>query len=184
MRPASATATTAPSSSIHRANLPDGKGTFFWDGAAGTWFWVDPTNDIVFVGMIQRMTSPDNHLIARLLLGALMVFAGSNHLFNFLPKAPMPPGLAGQFLGAMMATGYMYIVGVCEVVPGLLLLVNRFVPLALTVLGAVIVNIFIVNLLMAPRALPIAIVVIILWVLAAYRVRTAFLPLLQQRVAD
>jgi CubicO group peptidase (beta-lactamase class C family) len=37
------------------ANLPDGKGTFLWDGAAGTWFWVDPTNDIVFVGMIQRM---------------------------------------------------------------------------------------------------------------------------------
>lgn len=43
------------------ATLPDGKGTFFWDGAAGTWFWVDPTNDIVFVGMIQRMTSHDNH---------------------------------------------------------------------------------------------------------------------------
>jgi len=43
------------------ANLPDGKGTFFWDGAAGTWFWVDPTNDIVFVAMIQRMHSPDNH---------------------------------------------------------------------------------------------------------------------------
>ena len=43
------------------ANLPDGKGTFFWDGAAGTWFWVDPTNDIVFVGMIQRTSSPDNH---------------------------------------------------------------------------------------------------------------------------
>jgi CubicO group peptidase (beta-lactamase class C family) len=45
------------------ANLPDGKGTFLWDGAAGTWFWVDPTNDIVFVAMIQRMTSPDNHVI-------------------------------------------------------------------------------------------------------------------------
>jgi CubicO group peptidase (beta-lactamase class C family) len=43
------------------ANLPDGKGTYFWDGAAGTWFWVDPANDVVFVGMIQRMTSPDNH---------------------------------------------------------------------------------------------------------------------------
>lgn len=43
------------------ANLSDGKGTFFWDGAAGTWFWVDPTNDIVFVSMIQRMSSPDNH---------------------------------------------------------------------------------------------------------------------------
>jgi len=43
------------------ANLPDGKGTFFWDGAAGTWFWVDPANDVVFVGMIQRRSSPDNH---------------------------------------------------------------------------------------------------------------------------
>jgi CubicO group peptidase (beta-lactamase class C family) len=37
------------------ADLPDGKNTFFWDGAASTWFWVDPTNDIVFVGMIQRI---------------------------------------------------------------------------------------------------------------------------------
>jgi CubicO group peptidase (beta-lactamase class C family) len=43
------------------ANMSDGKGTFFWDGAAGTFFWVDPTNDVVFVGMIQRRTSPDNH---------------------------------------------------------------------------------------------------------------------------
>jgi len=43
------------------ANLSDGKGTFFWDGAAGTWFFVDPTNDIVFVAMIQHRTSPDNH---------------------------------------------------------------------------------------------------------------------------
>lgn len=43
------------------AGLPDGKGTFFWDGAAGTWFWVDPTNDVVFVAMIQRMLGSDNH---------------------------------------------------------------------------------------------------------------------------
>ena len=42
------------------ANLPDGKGTFFWDGAAGTWFWIDPTNDVVFVGMIQRMGAGPN----------------------------------------------------------------------------------------------------------------------------
>ena len=40
------------------ANLPDGKGTYQWDGAAGTWFWVDPTNDVVFIGMIQRMLGP------------------------------------------------------------------------------------------------------------------------------
>jgi CubicO group peptidase (beta-lactamase class C family) len=40
------------------ANLPEGKGTYFWDGAAGTWFWVDPANDVVFIGMIQRMLGP------------------------------------------------------------------------------------------------------------------------------
>jgi CubicO group peptidase (beta-lactamase class C family) len=44
------------------ANLPDGKGTFLWDGAAGTWFWVDPANDIVFVGMIQRMNGGEPNL--------------------------------------------------------------------------------------------------------------------------
>ena len=42
------------------ANLSDGKGEYFWDGAAGTWFWVDPTNDVVFVGMIQRMLGPQS----------------------------------------------------------------------------------------------------------------------------
>jgi CubicO group peptidase (beta-lactamase class C family) len=39
----------------HTAGSTTGKGTFLWDGAAGTWFWVDPANDIVFIGMIQRM---------------------------------------------------------------------------------------------------------------------------------
>jgi CubicO group peptidase (beta-lactamase class C family) len=33
----------------------EGKGSMSWGGAAGTWFWVDPTNDVIFVGMIQRM---------------------------------------------------------------------------------------------------------------------------------
>jgi CubicO group peptidase (beta-lactamase class C family) len=32
-----------------------GQGTFLWDGVAGTWFWIDPTNDVIFIGMIQRM---------------------------------------------------------------------------------------------------------------------------------
>ncbi len=36
-----------------------GKGTFFWLGAADTWFWIDPTNDIVFVGMTQHMIGPN-----------------------------------------------------------------------------------------------------------------------------
>jgi CubicO group peptidase (beta-lactamase class C family) len=39
------------------AGLPDGKGTYLWSGIGGTWFWVDPTNDVVFIGMVQRMTA-------------------------------------------------------------------------------------------------------------------------------
>ena len=57
------------------ANLPDGKGTFLWDGAAGTWFWVDPTNDIVFIGMIQRMGGGQpnlQYLSRQIVYGALV----------------------------------------------------------------------------------------------------------------
>ncbi len=57
------------------ANLPDGKGTFLWDGAAGTWFWVDPTNDVVFVGMIQRMRggNPNVQYLSRALVYQALV---------------------------------------------------------------------------------------------------------------
>jgi len=36
-----------------------GKGTFFWFGAADTWFWIDPTNDLIFIGMTQRIFGPN-----------------------------------------------------------------------------------------------------------------------------
>jgi CubicO group peptidase (beta-lactamase class C family) len=39
----------------HLAGAPVGRGTYQWDGASGVWFWVDPENDLIFVGMIQRM---------------------------------------------------------------------------------------------------------------------------------
>ncbi|HKF46620.1 MAG TPA: serine hydrolase domain-containing protein [Terracidiphilus sp.] len=57
------------------ANLPDGKGTFFWDGAAGTWFWVDPANGVVFVGMIQRMNggTPNLQYLSRSLVYQALV---------------------------------------------------------------------------------------------------------------
>lgn len=35
-----------------------GRGTYQWDGASGVWFWIDPENDVLFVGMIQRMLQP------------------------------------------------------------------------------------------------------------------------------
>jgi hypothetical protein len=123
-------------------------------------------------------------IIARFLLGALMVFAGANHIFNFLPQGPMPSGVAGQLLEGMIGSGYMAFVGVCEVIAGLLLLVNRFAALALTVLAAIIVNIVVVDALVMPKALAVAAVVTLLWIFAAIPVWTAFSPLLRQRVTE
>jgi len=60
------------------ANLPEGKGTYFWDGAAGTWFWIDPTNDVVFIGMIQHMGSakPNLQYLSRAVVYGALVDPG------------------------------------------------------------------------------------------------------------
>lgn len=55
------------------AGRPEGRGTLSWTGAAGTWFWVDPANNIVFVGMVQRMDDPTRH--ARYLASRQLVYA-------------------------------------------------------------------------------------------------------------
>ncbi len=122
-------------------------------------------------------------LIARYLMALIFVVFGSNHLFNFLPQPPPPPGIAGQFFHILMSTGYLYVVGVCEVVPGILLIINRFVPMALLILAPVIVNIFLTGIFIASAAIPAGIVLAILWVLTAWQVRGAFFPTLQPHVA-
>ena len=122
--------------------------------------------------------------IARYLLGLIFLVFGLNLLLHFLPMGTMPTGPAGQFFGALFVTHYIYFVAAFQVVPAILLLINRFVPLGFALLAPVIVNIDLTHLLMAPSGLPLAALVTILWFLAAWRVRSAFYPLLQQRVAD
>ena len=68
--------------------------------------------------------------------------------------------------------------------PAILLLVNRYTPLALAVLGPVIFNILLTGLLISSVALPMSILLVILWLLTAWRVRSAFLPLFRQKVAN
>ncbi len=122
-------------------------------------------------------------LIARYLLALIFLVFGMNHYLNFISMGPIPPGYIGQFLGVLVASHYLYVVAFLEVVPAILLLINRYVPLALVVLGPIIVNILLSQILLAPSMVAIGAVVAILWCLTAWPLRAAFLPLLQQRVA-
>ncbi len=106
--------------------------------------------------------------IARLLLGLLFVVFGLNGFLHFIPLPP-PTGVAGQFMGAIFASHYWVIIFGLQVAGGLLLLLNRFVPLALVLLGPVLANIIFFHAFMAPAGLPLAIVVVALWAVLAVR---------------
>jgi putative oxidoreductase len=107
-------------------------------------------------------------LIARVLLGLIFLVFGLNGFLHFLPMPP-PTGVAGQFFGSIFASHYWMVIFGVQTIGGLLLLLNRFVPLALVILGPVIVNIFFFHALMAPAGLPLAILVVVLWAIVANR---------------
>jgi uncharacterized membrane protein YphA (DoxX/SURF4 family) len=112
-------------------------------------------------------------LIARLLLGLVFLVFGANGFLHFI-KMPPPTGLALQFVSALAASHYMVVVFALQVIGGLLLLIGRFVPLALVLLGPVVVNILLYHLLMEPTGLPRALFVTLLWLITFWGVRGAF----------
>jgi putative oxidoreductase len=107
----------------------------------------------------------------RILLGVAFVVFGSNIFLNFIPMPPPPPGDAGVFAGVLMRSGYMYVVGALQVLGGLCLLSGRLVPLGLTLLGPVIVNIVLFHIFFDASGLPMAAVfsVLALFLLWVYR---------------
>jgi putative oxidoreductase len=122
-------------------------------------------------------------MIARYLLGLVFLVFGLNGFLHFIPMTGLPPGLAGQFLSALIESHYVYFVSALQVAGGVLLLVNRCVPLGLTLLGPVIVNIILFHLLMEHSGLALAIVIAILWGIVAFRQRQYFSSLFVQRTS-
>jgi putative oxidoreductase len=120
-------------------------------------------------------------LIARLLLGLMFVFFGLNGFLHFLP-ATMPAGLAGQFLSVLFASHYAYLVFAVQLIGGLLLWANRFVPLALVLLAAVIANILVYHITMQPAGIGPGLLAAILWLIVAYEFRAALKPLFVSKV--
>jgi hypothetical protein len=143
--------------------------------------------DINIIGVIQFASiKKENEImrtasvIARYLAGTIFLVMGLNGFLHFIPLPP-PGGVAGQFMGALYVSHYLWVIFAFQVVGGLLLLVNRYVPLAVAILAPVIVNILTFHVLMAPSGLPLALFVAVLWAAIFIEVRPAFSGLFQSR---
>src|ERR1700736_690574 len=119
--------------------------------------------------------------IARYLAGVIFLVFGLNGFLSFIPLPP-PGGIAGQFMGALYASHYLWVIFAFQVIAAVLLLVNRYLPLAVAVLAPVIVNILVFHALMAPSGLPLALFVAVLWVVIFVDIRPAFAGLFQSRL--
>ena len=119
-------------------------------------------------------------IISRLLLGLIFFVFGLNGFLHFIP-APMPTGIAGQYVGALFISHYLAAVFALELLAGVLLLANRFVPAALVILAPILVNIALFHACMAPSGFAPAVVAVALWLVLACRERAVFSPLLAAR---
>jgi putative oxidoreductase len=118
-------------------------------------------------------------IAARILLGLLFVVFGLNGFLAFIPNPPSIPQNAMTFFGVMVQSHFSYFVFGVQFIGGALLLVNRFVPLAVVMLAAVIANIIAFHVTMWPASLvPMPLVVTLLWFAVAWRVRDRLQPLL------
>lgn len=122
-------------------------------------------------------------VIARVLLGLMFFVFGLNGFLNFIPKPPTPgPEGAELFGAALMKTGYMFpLIKGTETLVGALLLLNRFVPLALVVIAPVIVNIVAFHVFLAPASVVMALVILALEIYLAWAYRRAYVSLLTPR---
>lgn len=118
---------------------------------------------------------------ARIILGLIFTVFGFAGLFQLLPQPELGPD-AMMFMQGLAATGYFFpLLKITEIVAGLMLLSNRFVPLALILLAPITVNIFMMHLFVALDGLPMAVLIVVLQAYLAYGYRNYFRPVLVQK---
>jgi len=118
-------------------------------------------------------------VIARIILGLAFVVFGLNFILNFLPQPPPPAGLAGDYSKVFVASHLSYAIGAMQFLSGLLLLLGRFVPLALTILAGILFNILAFHILMDPQGIGPGIVATLLWALLFWQYRDRFAGILR-----
>jgi putative oxidoreductase len=112
------------------------------------------------------------YTIARLLLGSIFLIFGLNGFYTFIPVPEYHP-----FMKILVESGYIYLIKTIEVTAGILLLSNRFVPLALLLLAMDIVNITAYHILLDPRNWIVVPIVITLWIILSINYKSSFTPL-------
>lgn len=109
----------------------------------------------------------------RILFGVFCLVFGLNKFLNFLPPFEIP-GDGGVLMGIYMKSGFMYIIGALEAICGLLLLLGKYVPLALSILGAIMLNALLFHILHDPANIGGAVGAVIMNVFLAFAYKERF----------
>ena len=121
--------------------------------------------------------------VARILMGLPLIVFGLNGFLNFIPQptTPLPEG-AAAFAGALMKSGYMMqLIGATQLIVGVLLVLNRFVPLALALFAPFIVNSIAFHVFLLPSGLPMAVVFLALELYLAWAYWNTYRSMLAMR---
>jgi hypothetical protein len=144
----------------------------------------NPTNDGETGTRTNKSFTRHFPTIARILLGLPLVIFGLNAFFNFIPQptTPMSEG-AAAFAGALMKTGYMMqLIGLTQLVVGIFLVTNRFVPLALALFAPFMVNSIAFHLFLERTGLVMAVIFLALELYLAWKYRQAYRGMLAAKV--
>ena len=113
----------------------------------------------------------------RILLGLFILIFGLNKFLNFIP-IPLTPGDGGELMRIYASSGFFSLIGILEILGGLALLTNKFVPLALTIITAIMFNAAVFHGLHAPEGLGGAAIGLILSLVLVYANKERFSSLL------
>ena len=116
---------------------------------------------------------------SRYLLGIIFTVFGLNGFFHFIPQPPPATQLGMQYMTALATSNYFVVVFALQLIAGLLLLANRYVALALTLLAPILVNILLYHALIEPGSIAPGLVASVLWFILYTRERAAFAGLFQ-----
>jgi len=128
-------------------------------------------------GFTQQLTEGEEQsmkivaMVARILMGLAFFVFGLNGFLHFIPTPPMPDNDASRFAGILVRSHYIVVVAALQVIGGALMLIGRYVPLGLIILGPIIVNILLFHLLMEPKGIVPGLITAICWFIVAYQRR-------------